>query len=75
MDVLEHLEEEHRKVEQMIARLEASSSADERRSILADLGDSLSTHMAVEEERMRQDDPPSPEERESESAEKRRRNR
>ena len=52
MDVLEHLEEEHRKVEQMIARLEASSSADERRSILADLGDSLSTHMAVEEERV-----------------------
>ena len=52
MDVLEHLEEEHRKVEKMIAQLEASASPKERRSILAELGDSLATHMAVEEERV-----------------------
>ena len=52
MDVLEHLEEEHRKVEQMIASLEASTSAKERQPILADLGDALATHMAVEEERV-----------------------
>jgi len=52
MDVLTHLEEEHRKVEKMIAQLEQSRSADERSPILADLGDSLATHMAVEEERV-----------------------
>ena len=52
MDVLGHLVDEHRKVEAMLAQLEASSSADERRSLLADLGDSLATHMAVEEERV-----------------------
>lgn len=52
MDVLEHLEEEHRKVEKMIAQLESSLKPDERRSILAELGDSLATHMAVEEERV-----------------------
>ncbi|HUP76217.1 MAG TPA: hemerythrin domain-containing protein [Acidimicrobiales bacterium] len=52
MDVLEHLEEEHRKVEKMIASLEATSNAKEREPILADLGDALATHMAVEEERV-----------------------
>jgi iron-sulfur cluster repair protein YtfE (RIC family) len=52
MDVLKHLEEEHRKVEGMIGKLEATSNANERRTILADLGDSLATHMAVEEERV-----------------------
>jgi len=52
MDVLEHLEQEHRKVEKMIAQLEQSRSADERTPILADLGDALATHMAVEEERV-----------------------
>ena len=52
MDVLKHLEEEHRKVEKMIAKLETTSVANERRTILAELGDSLSTHMAVEEERV-----------------------
>jgi iron-sulfur cluster repair protein YtfE (RIC family) len=52
MDVLEHLEEEHRKVERMIAQLESSKSAQERRPVLAELGDSLATHMAVEEERV-----------------------
>jgi hemerythrin-like domain-containing protein len=52
VNVLEHLVEEHRKVEQMIAKLESSSSAQDRRALLADLGDSLATHMAVEEERV-----------------------
>jgi hemerythrin-like domain-containing protein len=52
MDVLEHLEEEHRKVERMIAQLESSKDAQERRPVLAELGDSLATHMAVEEERV-----------------------
>lgn len=53
MDVLQHLEEEHRKVEKMIVQLESkSASAEDRRSVLAQLGDSLATHMAVEEERV-----------------------
>jgi hemerythrin-like domain-containing protein len=53
MDVLRHLEEEHRKVEKMIAQLESASiSAGDRQALLADLGDSLATHMAVEEERV-----------------------
>jgi hemerythrin-like domain-containing protein len=52
VDVLEHLEQEHRKVEKMIAQLEQSRTTEERTSILADLGDSLATHMAVEEERV-----------------------
>jgi iron-sulfur cluster repair protein YtfE (RIC family) len=52
MDVLEHLEEEHRKVEKLIAELEATTTAAEREPILADLGDSLAKHMDVEEERL-----------------------
>ena len=52
MDVLEHLEEEHRKVEQLIAALESSTTTAEREQLLADLGDSLAKHMDVEEERL-----------------------
>ena len=52
MDVLEHLEAEHRKVEQMIADLESTTTAAEREPILADLGDALAKHMDVEEERL-----------------------
>ena len=52
MDVLEHLEEEHRKVEQLIAALESTTTAAEREPILADLGDALAKHMDVEEERL-----------------------
>jgi iron-sulfur cluster repair protein YtfE (RIC family) len=52
MDVLEHLEEEHRKVERLIAELESTSTAAEREPILADLGDALAKHMDVEEERL-----------------------
>src|SRR5687768_12856855 len=52
MDVLEHLEEEHRKVEKIIAELEATTTAGEREPILAELGDALAKHMDVEEERL-----------------------
>ena len=52
MDILEHLEEEHRKVETMIADLESTRTIDQRQPILAELGDSLSKHMDVEEERI-----------------------
>jgi iron-sulfur cluster repair protein YtfE (RIC family) len=52
MDILEHLEEEHRKVEKMIADLESTETFDQREPILAELGDSLSKHMDVEEERI-----------------------
>jgi iron-sulfur cluster repair protein YtfE (RIC family) len=52
MDVLEHLEEEHRKVEKMIAELETTDNAAEREPILAELGDALAKHMDVEEERL-----------------------
>ena len=52
MDVLEHLEEEHRKVEKMIAELETTDTAAEREPILAELGDALAKHMDVEEERL-----------------------
>jgi iron-sulfur cluster repair protein YtfE (RIC family) len=52
MDILEHLEEEHRKVEKMIAELESTRTIEQREPILAELGDSLSKHMDVEEERI-----------------------
>jgi len=52
MDILEHLEQEHRKVEKMIADLESTRTIDQRTPILAELGDSLSKHMDVEEERI-----------------------
>ena len=52
MDVLEHLADEHRHVEKLIAELETSTSTIERVRLLADLGDSLAKHMDVEEERV-----------------------
>ncbi|MEO8691974.1 MAG: hemerythrin domain-containing protein [Acidimicrobiales bacterium] len=52
MDVLEHLEEEHRKVEKLIAELESTETVAEREPLLAELGDSLAKHMDVEEERL-----------------------
>jgi len=52
MDVLDHLTMEHRKVEQMIGQLEDASSAEERQPILAELGEALTMHMNVEEERV-----------------------
>lgn len=49
MDVLEHLTEEHRKVEDLLSQLSDADSADERRPLLDELSQALSTHMAVEE--------------------------
>jgi iron-sulfur cluster repair protein YtfE (RIC family) len=52
MDVLEQLIEEHRQLEQLIGDLEVTTTADEREPILANLGEVLTTHMTVEEERV-----------------------
>jgi iron-sulfur cluster repair protein YtfE (RIC family) len=52
MDVLEHLEDEHRKLEELIAELEATNTAAEREPLLAELGESLAMHTNVEEERL-----------------------
>jgi iron-sulfur cluster repair protein YtfE (RIC family) len=49
MHVLDHLMEEHRKVEQMLARLKGTDAGDERTALLGELRSSLATHMAVEE--------------------------
>lgn len=49
MDELEHLEQEHREVERMIAQLKESAEGEGRTKILEELRSSLSTHMAVEE--------------------------
>jgi iron-sulfur cluster repair protein YtfE (RIC family) len=49
MDVLEHLEREHRKVESMLASLKETEDPQERSSGLDDLDRALRTHMAVEE--------------------------
>ena len=49
MDVLEHLIEEHRKAESLMAALVDSEPGPERESTLDELEEALSTHMAVEE--------------------------
>jgi iron-sulfur cluster repair protein YtfE (RIC family) len=49
VNVLDHLVEEHRKVEQLLAKLADSDEGAERESALSELESSLSTHMAVEE--------------------------
>ena len=49
MNVLEHLIEEHRKAEQLIATLAASQPGLTRASILAELSDALDLHMEDEE--------------------------
>ena len=49
MDVIEHLVQEHRSVEQLLQRLADSDPGEERRRTVDELVDSLSTHMAVEE--------------------------
>jgi hemerythrin-like domain-containing protein len=49
MDVLEHLEEEHRKVEALLASLKETEDPDERAAGLEELTQALRTHMAVEE--------------------------
>lgn len=48
-DVLDHLTEEHRKVEQLLARLKETDPGDERQRLFDELRSSLATHMAVEE--------------------------
>jgi iron-sulfur cluster repair protein YtfE (RIC family) len=49
VDVLEHLIQEHRKAEQLLEQLGASSEGRQREELVAQLRESLSTHMAVEE--------------------------
>lgn len=48
-DVLDHLIEEHRKVERMLADLKESDPGSERDDLFRQLTDALQTHMAVEE--------------------------
>jgi iron-sulfur cluster repair protein YtfE (RIC family) len=50
MDVLEHLTEEHRKVERLLDQIEDSDQGPERERLVAELESSLGTHMAVEEQ-------------------------
>ena len=49
MDVLTHLTQEHRKVEEMLAVLAESEPGEEREATVAELEDALRTHMLVEE--------------------------
>jgi hemerythrin-like domain-containing protein len=49
MDVLTHLIKEHRKVEAMLDKLADSEEGHERKATVAELTQSLSTHMKVEE--------------------------
>jgi iron-sulfur cluster repair protein YtfE (RIC family) len=49
MDVLDHLTEEHRKVEGMLAVLAESKPGDDREQTVTELEDALRTHMLVEE--------------------------
>lgn len=50
MDVLDQLMAEHRRAEHLMADLERAEPGDHRSELLADLGDALTTHMAVEEQ-------------------------
>lgn len=49
MDILDHLTEEHRKVEDLIDQLKETDAGETRESLLDELTESLKTHMAVEE--------------------------
>ena len=49
MELLDHLTEEHRKVEGLLDMLATSEEGPDREATLAELESSLSTHMAVEE--------------------------
>ena len=49
MDVIDHLEQEHRTAEQLVARLKDGEPGPERDAALEELKSSLDTHMAVEE--------------------------
>ncbi len=48
-DVLDHLIEEHRKVEDLLAKLKESEEGQERNDLFAELRHALEVHMAVEE--------------------------
>jgi len=50
MDVIDHLTEEHRNAEALMAKLADTDAGDERDQLVAELTDALSTHMAVEEQ-------------------------
>ena len=52
MDVLDHLIGEHRKAEQLVARLETTKTRAERQPVVAELGHALAMHMEVEERRV-----------------------
>jgi hemerythrin-like domain-containing protein len=49
MDVLDHLTQEHRKVEKLLKKLSDSEPGSARESTLAELEESLATHIPVEE--------------------------
>lgn len=49
MDVLEHLMQEHRTAEDLLAQLARSDAGPQREQLLGELTDALTTHMAVEE--------------------------
>jgi len=49
MDVLDHLTQEHRQVEDLLSRLSSSSEGAERNSLFEELVSSLDTHMKLEE--------------------------
>ena len=49
MDVLDHLTEEHRKVERLLDQLADSDEGAEREELISELESSLGTHMEVEE--------------------------
>jgi len=50
MDVIDHLIEEHRKAEGLMAKLAETDPGDERDQLVVELSAALSTHMAVEEQ-------------------------
>jgi len=50
MDILEHLTQEHRKAEALMAKLAQSDEGPERQTTLDELREALTTHMAVEEQ-------------------------
>jgi iron-sulfur cluster repair protein YtfE (RIC family) len=50
MDVLDHLEEEHRKVEQLLDQLAESDPGAERKQLVGKLEEALNVHMVVEEQ-------------------------
>ena len=50
MDVLEHLMQEHRTAEELMARLESTEPGRQRDQLVGELSQALAKHMAVEEQ-------------------------